>query len=90
MEILMEINEYLHTFNIPVIIIRLLLATFCGGIIGFCRSVKKRGAGFKTHILVCLGASLIMMTGEYIFENVSGGTGDVGRRQRRKRFAKEV
>lgn len=54
MEILMEINEYLHTFNIPVIIIRLLLATFCGGIIGFCRSVKKRGAGFKTHILVCL------------------------------------
>ena len=79
MEILMEINEYLHTSNIPVIIIRLLLATFCGGIIGFCRSVKKRGAGFKTHILVCLGASLIMMTGEYIFENVSGGTGDVAR-----------
>lgn len=47
MEILMEINEYLHTFNIPVIIIRLLLATFCGGIIGFCRSVKKRGPDLR-------------------------------------------
>ena len=64
MEVLQAINEYLHTFSIPVVLIRLLLATICGGVIGFFRSMKKRGAGFKTHILVCLGATLIMMTGE--------------------------
>lgn len=79
MEVFTEINDYLHEFSLPVVIIRLLLATICGGIIGFCRSVKRRGAGFKTHILVCLGAALIMLTGEYIFESVSGGTGDVAR-----------
>ena len=79
MEVLQAINEYLHTFCVPVVLLRLLLATVCGGIIGFFRSVKKRGAGFKTHILVCLGATLIMMTGEYIFRFVSNGTGDVAR-----------
>ena len=63
MEVLQAINEYLHTFSIPVVLIRLLLATICGGVIGFFRSMKKRGAGFKTHILVCLGATLIMLTG---------------------------
>lgn len=76
---LMMINEYLHTFSIPVVIIRLTLASVCGGCIGFFRSVKRRGAGFKTHILVCLGAALIMLTGEYIFYYISGGTGDVAR-----------
>ena len=79
MEVLQAINEYLHTFSIPVVLIRLLLATICGGVIGFFRSMKKRGAGFKTHILVCLGATLIMMTGEYVFRFVSNGTGDVAR-----------
>ena len=79
MEVLQVIDEYLHTFSIPVVLIRLLLATVCGGAIGFLRSVKRRGAGFKTHILVCLGATLIMMTGEYIFRYVSNGTGDIAR-----------
>ena len=79
MKMLADILLYLHTFSIPVVLIRLLLATVSGGIIGFCRSVKRRGAGFKTHILVCLGAALIMMTGEYIYIYISGGNGDVAR-----------
>lgn len=79
MENIEELMTYLHTFSTGVVVIRLLLATLCGGLIGFCRSVKKRGAGFKTHLLVCLGSALIMMTGEYIYEYVSVGTGDVAR-----------
>ena len=43
MEILIEMNEYLHTFNVPVIIIRLLLATLCGGIIGFAGVLRGGG-----------------------------------------------
>ncbi len=54
MEILIEMNEYLHTFNVPVIIIRLLLATLCGGIIGFCRSVKRRGPDLRPIYLYVL------------------------------------
>lgn len=79
MEVLTSINTYLHTFCVPVVFIRLLMAAACGGGIGYLRSVKKRGAGFKTHILVCVGAALIMMTGQYIYAYISGGNGDVAR-----------
>lgn len=79
MEVFTSINTYLHTFCVPVVFIRLLMAAVCGGGIGYLRSVKKRGAGFKTHILVCVGAALIMMTGQYIYAYVSGGNGDVAR-----------
>lgn len=48
------------------IIARLVGAMFVGIIIGLNREMKNRGAGVKTHVLVCVGAALTMMTGEYI------------------------
>lgn len=57
--------------------IRLLLALICGGILGIERGRKKRPAGFRTYMLVCLGAALVMMTNEYICEVY--GTGDPAR-----------
>jgi putative Mg2+ transporter-C (MgtC) family protein len=47
------------------IIIRLLLGTLFGGIIGFERQIHGRPAGFRTHILVCIAAVLIMLVSEY-------------------------
>ena len=47
------------------IILRLLLGTLFGGVIGFERQVHGRPAGFRTHILVCIAAVLIMMVSEY-------------------------
>jgi putative Mg2+ transporter-C (MgtC) family protein len=47
------------------IIIRLLLGTLFGGIIGFEIQVHGRPAGFRTHILVCIAAVLIMLVSEY-------------------------
>ena len=46
---------------------RMLLAVICGGIIGIERERKRRPAGFRTHILICLGASLTMLTSQYIY-----------------------
>ncbi|SES06081.1 putative Mg2+ transporter-C (MgtC) family protein [Isobaculum melis] len=43
------------------IIIRLILAALVSGIIGFDREFKNRPAGIRTHILVCLGATVIAM-----------------------------
>lgn len=43
------------------IIIRLLLAILVGGLIGYEREFKNRPAGFRTHILVCVGAAVISM-----------------------------
>ena len=61
------IGSYLDEWNIVTITVRLILAVVCGGAIGLTRSVKRRGAGFKTHALVCLGSALVMMTGQYIY-----------------------
>ena len=45
---------------------RLLVATLCGGIIGIERGKKHRPAGFRTHMIVCLGAALTMILSIYI------------------------
>lgn len=54
------------------ILARLLLATILGGFIGFERESRGRAAGFRTHILVCLGSTLFMMTSMFIFEIYKG------------------
>lgn len=50
------------------IMIRLLLAVICGGIIGIERGRAGRPAGFRTHILVCLGSTLAILTNQYIYQ----------------------
>ena len=53
-------------------ILRLLAAALCGGIIGIERGRKRRAAGFRTHMLVCMGAALTMVLGAYLFEMIGG------------------
>ncbi|MHC5229786.1 MgtC/SapB family protein [Enterococcus sp. LJL99] len=47
--------------TITEIIIRLSLAMLIGGVIGFERQFKNRPAGMRTHILVCMGATIIAL-----------------------------
>jgi putative Mg2+ transporter-C (MgtC) family protein len=48
------------------IVIRLLLASFLGGMVGLEREVHGREAGIRTYLLVALGSALIMVVSEYI------------------------
>lgn len=59
------------------IFIKLALAMVCGGILGMERGKKNRPAGFRTYMLVCVGATLVMMTNQYMCELY--GTGDPAR-----------
>ncbi len=47
---------------------KLLLALLCGGILGMEREQKKRPAGFRTYMLVCVGATLVMITNQFLGE----------------------
>lgn len=58
----------LHGLNETSIFIRLFLAVIFGGILGFERGAKRRPAGFRTYILVSIGAALAMITNQYICE----------------------
>ena len=51
---------------------RLILAALLSGIIGFEREAHGRAAGLRTHILVCVGSALIMLTSLYIFDSYIG------------------
>lgn len=60
------------------VLLRLFVAVVCGGIIGIEREHKRRPAGFRTHILICLGASMTTLTSQFLFYDLNLYT-DIGR-----------
>ena len=61
----MELLDYLRQFNTASVLLRLTLAVVCGGLIGGNREHKRRPAGFRTYMMVCMGAALSMILGQY-------------------------
>lgn len=57
--------DYLRQFNMASVLLRLTLAVVCGGLIGVNREHKRRPAGFRTYMMVCMGAALSMILGQY-------------------------
>lgn len=58
------------------IVIRLILATVLGGLIGLEREANNRPAGLRTHVLVSVGSALIMLISMYGFIGLGvGGKG---------------
>ena len=49
--------------DIILVAFKLILAAVLGAIIGVEREIKNRAAGFRTHIIVSVGACLIMLIG---------------------------
>ncbi len=60
-----ELLYYLRELNIHSLLLRLALALLVGGMIGLERERKRRPAGFRTYMLVSLGAALTMILGQY-------------------------
>lgn len=50
------------------IVFRLIVSVILSGFVGLERQVHHRTAGLRTHILVCLGSCLIMLTSLFIFD----------------------
>ncbi|MFA6610347.1 MAG: MgtC/SapB family protein, partial [Candidatus Omnitrophota bacterium] len=51
-----------------IILFRLVLAAILSGAVGFEREFHGRAAGFRTHILLCIGSTLTMLTSMHIFD----------------------
>ncbi len=56
--------------------LRILIALLCGGAIGFERSRHFKEAGLRTHVIVCVGAALIMVVSKYGFVDLALGGGE--------------
>ncbi|MBQ6929238.1 MAG: MgtC/SapB family protein [Oscillospiraceae bacterium] len=64
----MDILNYLREANTVSVIFRLVIAMILGGSIGLTRNRKGKPAGFRTYMLVCMGAALAMSLGQYLYE----------------------
>lgn len=93
---LMKICDFLGVvpeFEIKMAI-RLVLAAILGGIVGLERGSNDRPAGFRTHILVCMGSTLFMLVSMYGFDEMNailgGASVDSGARRDSARIAAQV
>ncbi len=66
-----ETVAYLRELNTVSVLVRLTLAMLFGGLIGLERERKRRPAGFRTYMLVCLGAALTMVLSQYEYVMVA-------------------
>ncbi|MGM9678125.1 MAG: MgtC/SapB family protein, partial [Butyricicoccus sp.] len=55
---MLSIFDGFRSVTLAAITLRLVLAVICGGLVGIERAYKRRPAGFRTHILICLGAAM--------------------------------
>ena len=67
-----ETIAYLREFHFASVVLRLALAMLLGGCIGLERERKRRPAGFRTYMLVCLGAALTVLLSLYEYTLVTG------------------
>lgn len=64
---MVSLFDSLRDITLMSVTLRMLLATLCGGLIGVEREYKRRPAGFRTHILICIGAAMTTLTSQYLF-----------------------
>ena len=72
-EWIIQINDILTRLNLISTAFRILLAMVCGGVIGLEREKANQAAGMRTYMLVCMGASVVMLTGQYMYETFQAG-----------------
>lgn len=69
--------NYLKEFNVLSVIVRLLLATAAGAVIGAGRTRRRRAAGLRTYMLTAIGACLSVLLAMYEYEMLTGQWADI-------------
>ena len=86
--------DYLREMNLASVLLRLVAAMLFGGFIGLERERKRRPAGFRTYMLVCLGSALTMLLSQYEFYMVTNvwqaTAAEIGLRTDVSRFGAQV
>lgn len=72
-----ETLQMLRQFNMPAVVLRLILAMLFGGMLGIERTQKGRAAGFRTYMFVCMGATLTILIGQYESVLLTGQWADI-------------
>jgi len=65
--------------NIVEVTLKLILAVALGGLIGLERESSQKPAGFRTNILICIGATMMMVLGALILQEGDIPSGEISR-----------
>ena len=65
--------DALREITLLSVVVRIAAAAIIGGLIGLERGMKNRPAGLRTYMTVCLGACLVMLTNQYIYQVTATG-----------------
>ena len=65
--------EGIREVTVLSVVLRIAVAVLLGGFMGMERGIKRRAAGLRTYMLVCVGSCMIMLTNQYIFQNYQSG-----------------
>ncbi len=60
-------HDFSYILTLVTVLGKLFIAAILGGIIGWERHRRGRPAGLRTHLLVCIGVTLMMLVSEHIF-----------------------
>lgn len=71
-EWLVDLLDFGALVSVPEMLLRVMLACICGGIIGAERNRRQKDAGTRTHLVVGLGAALFMLVSKYGFFDIIG------------------
>ena len=71
------IGDSINDLSVVSMALRMVLSMVCSGVIGLERGRANQPAGMRTYMLVSFGASIVMITGDYLFNKY--GTGDPAR-----------
>ena len=70
-DLITRMNEAMPWSYQLAFLIRVLVATLCGGAIGLERTKRLKEAGIRTHCLVCCASALIMIVSKYAFADLT-------------------
>lgn len=65
---MLHIFDFAREMTLAGVAVRMFAAVLCGGMIGLEREFKRRPAGLRTHIFICLGASVTILTNLYLYQ----------------------
>ena len=54
------------------IIVKLLLAAFLGGLVGLERELRRKAAGLRTNMFICIGSALFTLLSEELANRFGG------------------
>ncbi len=72
-----EITAFFAAYPTLAYVLRVVVATLCGAIIGLERTKRSKEAGIRTHCIIACGAALLMVVSKYGFMDMLTEMGEL-------------